>query len=83
MILIYNYQSQEQHASFSVDAQLMEQGELPCTVCCFKDVTTLTEYMLIGTTKGRLVVYDIGHKEFLSSSKDPYSSYKCSRSKIV
>jgi hypothetical protein len=68
LVIVYNYQTQEEHCAISLDHsdpnQGVEEDERPCALCSFKDHNTQSEYLLIGTTYGQVLLFNLDAKEF-------------------
>lgn len=71
MIVVYDYQLQEEYRTLSLDPAVCDPSEQPQTLACFKDGILSKEYLLIGTTFGNVYLYDIEGAEFKSSLKKP------------
>jgi hypothetical protein len=46
----------------------VDPSELPSQIVCFKDNITNQEFLLIGTSRGSLFLYDLNKKEFITSN---------------
>ena len=66
LIIVYDYSKQEEYREVHLLGAEVLEGDLPCTVILFKDLTA--EYLLIGSVKGQIYIYDLNNKCFGENS---------------